>query len=245
MNWRATLSVSEEDSEPYTQYSHNVQNTPESDNCAYIADIALRNPMGQRSELRPADASAHNTHNVQKSSDPGNCAYIADSALRDPLEDRSRLLEALAPACKGLSITPLEVRDSLSSVDIVEWRSGIVSDDVLTAYTKALAQRRLMDQGKRPAHYTERATCRHCGPVWLWFAGEVLCCPWCWNRSSDMPIPRSHPICCGDCIHFTRIDHPHLGHCAKGEPEAAAGLWDTSRRGCQRYLMKQEPRTDG
>ena len=32
----------------------------------------------------------------------------------------------------------------------------------------------------------------------------------------------------------------HLGHCAVGEPEAIAGLWDTDRRGCARWLPLAE-----
>ena len=40
---------------------------------------------------------------------------------------------------------------------------------------------------------------------------------------------------CNDCIAFKRIDHPHLGHCARGEPEAIAGLWDTDLRHCEQY----------
>ena len=40
---------------------------------------------------------------------------------------------------------------------------------------------------------------------------------------------------CGACRHFQRIDHPNLGHCVKGEPEAPAGLWDTDRRWCMKY----------
>lgn len=43
-------------------------------------------------------------------------------------------------------------------------------------------------------------------------------------------------ITCGECLHFERIDHPHLGHCAKGEPEAIAGLWDSDRRYCDKFL---------
>ena len=40
---------------------------------------------------------------------------------------------------------------------------------------------------------------------------------------------------CGDCVYFERVDHPHLGHCAKGMSEAIAGLWDTDRRHCEQY----------
>lgn len=52
-------------------------------------------------------------------------------------------------------------------------------------------------------------------------------------------IPESHtayhPMTCGGCIHFERKNHPNLGNCAKGEPEAIAGLWDTDRRFCGRF----------
>jgi len=60
------------------------------------------------------------------------------------------------------------------------------------------------------------------------------------KRSEEVPeqVTASHSIACGDCIHFERIDHPHLGHCAKGEPEAISGLWDTDRRYCERFLPR-------
>lgn len=48
---------------------------------------------------------------------------------------------------------------------------------------------------------------------------------------------------CCDCQHFQRTDHPHLGYCAKGEPMAAAGAWDTDRRWCRVYTQSQ-PQTE-
>jgi hypothetical protein len=185
----------------------------------------------------------HNSHNAQKPPEPSICADIADSAHKDSEED-SKLLEALADACRELDITPAEVKDALAPEDIEGWRNGEILGDTLSAFARSLVQRREMDQGKRPAHYTERATCKHCGPIWLWFSGEVLGCPWCWNRAADKPIPRPCSVQCGDCIHFERIDHPHLGHCAKGEPEAVAGLWDTDRRGCARWLPLEQNHGD-
>jgi hypothetical protein len=190
----------------------------------------------------------HNPHNAQKTPKPGNCADIADSAYRDSEEESSKLLEALADACRGLDIAPAEVKQALAAEDIEEWRNGAISNDTLAAFASSLVQRREMDQSKRPAHYTERPTCKHCRPIWLWFSGEVLGCPWCWNRAADRPIPRPHSVHCGDCVHFERIAHPHLGHCAKGEPEAIAGLWDTDPRGCSRWLplkKKHGDQTDG
>jgi len=41
---------------------------------------------------------------------------------------------------------------------------------------------------------------------------------------------------CGDCQHFRRIEHPHLGTCDAGEPEGIAGNWDTDNRNyCQSF----------
>lgn len=66
------------------------------------------------------------------------------------------------------------------------------------------------------------------------------------KRSEEVPEPvtLNHLNTCGECVHFERITepfrHPHLGHCAKGEPEAIAGLWDTDRRYCERFLPKPE-----
>jgi len=57
------------------------------------------------------------------------------------------------------------------------------------------------------------------------------------RRSEEAPKPETYPnpIRCRDCAHFQRINHPNLGHCAKGEPEAIAGLWDADRRYCKQY----------
>jgi hypothetical protein len=175
-----------------------------------------------------------NTHNTQKCPEPSNSADIAYFA-----EEDSKLLEALANATRGLFITPAEVRDALAPEDIEDWNRGDIGAETLAAFARSLVQRREMDQGKVPSHYTERAICRRCGPIWLWFSGEVLGCPWCWNRATGKSIPRPCSVHCGDCIHFERIDHPHLGHCAKGEPKAIAGLWDSDRRYCEKYQTIQ------
>lgn len=180
----------------------------------------------------------HNSQITQKPTEPGNCADIAVSAYRDSERGISKLLEALADSCKGLDITPIEVKEALAPEDIDDWSNGLISADTLAAFASSLIQRREMDQGKRPDHYIEHATCKHCGPIWLWFPGEVLGCPWCWNRVADRPIPRPCSINCGDCIHFERFDRPHLGQCAKGELDGIAGLWDTDRRYCERFLPK-------
>ena len=96
-------------------------------------------------------------------------------------------METLADVCRGLDITLVEAKEALAPEDIDDRRKGAISSDTLAAFARSLVQRRERDQGKRPAHYTEQATCKHCGPIWLWFYGEIPCFPWCWNRASDKP----------------------------------------------------------
>lgn len=187
----------------------------------------------------------HNSQNAQKHIRAGSCADIADFANGDTEQDSSRLLEALADACQGLDITPVEIQQALAAADIDDWHHGAISVDTMAAFARSLSQRREMDQGKCPDHYTEQATCKHCGPVWLWSPGEVEGCPWCRNRVSDRPIPRPCSVRCGECTHFERTDHLHLGHCVRGEPEAIAGLWDTDRRFCERFLPTPQQTYNG
>lgn len=47
--------------------------------------------------------------------------------------------------------------------------------------------------------------------------------------------PPDYTATCWACKHFQRINHSNLGHCAQGEPEDIAGLWDTTRRWCIKY----------
>ena len=193
----------------------------------------------------PGKLHTQNPQNTQKTAEPSHSADIADSAGTNAEDVDSRLLEVLTDACYGLPITPIEVRDAMAWEDIEDWRNAIITCETLAGFARLLVQRQEMDQGKRPHHYTEQAICQRCGPIWLWFAGEVLWCPWCWNRVADRPIPRPNEVPCGDCFHFERINHPHLGHCAKDEPEGIAGLWDTDLRLCSRFLPKPKQTNNG
>lgn len=181
-------------------------------------------------------ADTHNSQNTQKPTERADCADIADSAFRKSEQENSKLLEALADASRSLDITPVEVKEALSREDIDDWRKGKISAEMLVAFARTLTHRRQMDKGERPDHFTEQAYCQHCGPIWLWTAGQFQGCPWCWNRTTNRPIPRPHSVRCSDCAHFENIDHPHLGHCTAHETENLAGLWDTDWRYCERYL---------
>lgn len=61
------------------------------------------------------------------------------------------------------------------------------------------------------------------------------------RRSEEVPKPDPCRVTrCGNCTHFERIGHPHLGHCAQGEPEAIVGLWDADRRYCEQCQAIQK-----
>lgn len=165
--------------------------------------------------------NAHNSHNTQKPSKSAICADIADSAYGDSKQEHSRLLETLADACQGLSISAAEVQKALAPEDIDDWRNGIIGKGTLAAFARSLLQLREMERGLRPAHYTEHATCKQCGPIWLWTSGDLLGCPWCRNRFQGLPIPRRGPVRCVDCRHWTPDaigDGSGIGSCATGGP---------------------------
>lgn len=58
------------------------------------------------------------------------------------------------------------------------------------------------------------------------------------SRAAEVPrpTPSLSAVTCGTCRHFQRNDHPHLGHCAAGEPENPTGLWDSDKRHCSRWM---------
>ena len=64
--------------------------------------------------------------------------------------------------------------------------------DVLRAYLLALDWGATMDAGRTPPGYTMPASCRGCGPVWLWpgAPAHVIACPWCFRRNAGKAIPR-------------------------------------------------------
>lgn len=69
---------------------------------------------------------------------------------------------------------------------------------------------------------------------------------YCLEQARQIPPPPEpdYTATCGACRHFQRIDHPNLGHCAQGEPEAIAGLWDTDRRWCRLFSKTPDRQED-
>lgn len=191
--------------------------------------------------LSDTELHTHNTHNTQKPSSNRHSADIAYIAYGNSAEESSRLQEDFAVACSGVDVQPSELERQLSEQDIRRWRQGEFSSDDLALFACLVSQRKTMELGRRPEQFRKQATCKRCGPIWLWTGGEVAHCPWCWNRINGKPIPRPCPVRCGGCLHFMRISHPNLGHCTKGEPEAVAGIWDTDTRFCKWFNQKSQP----
>lgn len=191
MSWRETLGVTPSTEPPCPHNTQNEQNPPHIADSAYTAAEGTQPKLlrsGWRETLGAAAAKdrtlAQNTHDTHKAPKRPYFADIADSVHREP----SGLFTALAAACRGTGVTPAQAEGALAPVD--DWHNGALSPGTVAAFVRTLVQRRKMDRGERPAHYSEAANCERCGPVWLWFSGEVEGCPWCWNRLRGLPIPR-------------------------------------------------------
>jgi hypothetical protein len=190
--------------------------------------MSWREMLGAEDSELPVSQNPQNTHNAPTNN---HSAYSAHSA-----EQESKLLEVLSSVCHGLIVNPREVRDALSIEDVEDWCNGGISATTLLDFSQLLAQRKEIQQGQVPAHFTKQAVCLVCGPIWFDAVKVLTTCPWCYNRLSNRPIPRPIDVRCADCNHFKRIEHPRLGHCAKGLPEPIVGLWDGDRRHCEWYL---------
>jgi len=168
--------------------------------------------------------------NENKASSPGSPGSPVISSLLD---------NAIITAIGSLSITADEIRAGLDKEDIEGWIKSKISTNALVSKAIIKLARQEIDQGNIPTYFNKKAECALCGPVWLWFEANVSGCPWCFNRIENRPIPQPMAVTCGTCRHFQRIDHPHLGHCAKGQPEAIAGNWDNDTRWCDYFTRSK------
>jgi hypothetical protein len=138
-----------------------------------------------------------------------------------------------------LALADVEVTDAdhvhrLTTADLAECAG--LPDAMLLAYVRALADADLRERGKCPPDETERALCRHCGPIWTapevasaapvvdgW--PRVLGCPWCHVRNRRA-IPRPL-VACGNCQHF--------------EPDPINPTGGMGRCGSEREPLQSEP----
>jgi len=189
------------------------------DSLLVVPRVPQSNPM--REPLKAID---------NKASSPGSPSSLGISSLLD---------NAINIAIGSLSITADEIQAALNEDDIEGWINSKISTNALVSKAIIALARREINEGNIPAYFNKNAECALCGPVWLWIEGKVSGCPWCFNRIGNRSIPRPVAVTCGTCQNFQRIDHPHLGHCAKGQPEAVAGNWDNDPRWCDYFIRSK------
>lgn len=93
-------------------------------------------------------------------------------------------------------ISTQELKEFLSE----DWNDYKESPAALRFWADLLFKNRLIDLGIAPNNFTATTWCNLCGyvyaPLELTNGGNVLGCPWCWNRVKGLPIPRpASPHC--------------------------------------------------
>lgn len=109
----------------------------------------------------------------------------SSGALARPAAPTSVLLAA----CRGLPISPSEIRSKLADEDLEGLAEGRVGIPDLRALARVLVERRAMERGEVPEDWIHHAKCRGCGPIWFWTTGNFLGCPWCHVRAKGLPVP--------------------------------------------------------
>lgn len=93
-----------------------------------------------------------------------------------------------------VGVTPTELWEIMDDEDRAELIAGRLDLATLTAFARAVRDRRLREQGERPPGWDSPAYCAGCGRVWLWEPVEVQGCPWCFNRVQGRSIPRPDAV---------------------------------------------------
>lgn len=181
----------------------------------------------------------YEVNEINEISRPGAHNLSTDDVPRGQ-HNRATLIRLLNNVANGHGITMAELQRTAGD----DWPLVESDPDVARAFADALQTRLMREKGQVPSNYTSSTVCLQCGevPMFQGCAPSVLACPWCFNRVAGLPIPRPDPVTCGNCLHFRQTDHAHLGHCARGQPEAPAGLWDTDRRACARWRPQEQTR---
>jgi hypothetical protein len=127
---------------------------------------------------------------------PMSLKYLADKVIarNQPRNDRATQAENATQLLPGSDHKKL--RDSeaaeLRELAGADWPECERDPVLLATFAHAVAIRKMRERGEIPPHYTQQATCAHCGPVWLWPGAPdyVQGCPWCLNRAAGKPVPR-------------------------------------------------------
>ncbi len=216
--------------------------------------------------LPPAETShAHNTHNTQNSTDQGICADSAYSAYASPEQNLPLPADDTQPDWRQSLGVPHSETNPLTHNTHNSTDHGICADSAYSAYPSPEQNPDLPVDDTQPGkhqslgvppsesnsftHNTQNST------------DQGICADSAQGESAAPGKSRQRPgsnrprsaffsqsddlVQCGECTHFRRITgtyaHPNLGHCAVGEPEAIAGLWDTDFRYCNAFVSVQDP----
>ncbi len=74
-----------------------------------------------------------------------------------------------------------------------DWADIENDPEALEALANSIQIRRMRERSEVPPHYTATTICAYCGPVPI-FAGvaeRVAFCPWCFNRVTGLPVPKT------------------------------------------------------
>ena len=87
-------------------------------------------------------------------------------------------------------ITEAELKESAGE----DWEGMKDNPELLEAFKSAVQDQKIKERGGVPLDYTATTHCKNCGDVFvppaLASGGNVLGCPWCWNKANSLPIPK-------------------------------------------------------
>jgi hypothetical protein len=109
--------------------------------------------------------------------------------------------------CEGIKKSAdMSAQNILDHIDMKKLKAFLGEDwddykddpESLALWAYLLFKNHLIDRGIAPANFTATTWCNLCGYVYvppeLTNGGNVLGCPWCWNRVKGLTIPK--PITC-------------------------------------------------
>ena len=95
---------------------------------------------------------------------------------------------------KNINVCKLSEKDRLKEFLGEDWGDYKDNPEALEHWSNLLAENHLIDQGEVPSSFTATTHCIACGDVFippsLVNGGKVLGCPWCWNRTKGLPVPK-------------------------------------------------------
>ncbi|EKE00838.1 MAG: hypothetical protein ACD_21C00266G0001 [uncultured bacterium] len=123
--------------------------------------------------------------NSDATTDKNQCNFVAQ-------KNDKKLHSSASILNHGISTQ--ELREFLGE----DWSDYKDDSESLALWADLLFKNRLIEQGIAPDNFTAITWCNSCGYIYvppeLTNGGNVLGCPWCWNRVKGLPIPEPKPV---------------------------------------------------